>query len=500
MATNTTSSYIDIPALSTPTFDPYTYANTLLTTINTSTTEQIDLTTPLQRTLFDLQEIDTSIHTLTSSRALDIIAYTSTQNQAAQHILSRVEEERAKLIADYDRLRKEVWDRYERAEGLRRVATNGLQVARLGSGVGRVLGLARSFEQAVVDAGLSGSSSSSAPASRTVRDDCKVLCRACRDLLEFRGLMATRDGLDLGRINVVKSVRGRVFEDGEAQLLDWARKVIRDFSVSAFLTGNTSTSASAAAAGVVTGTRTYRETEGARTRFEVACQVLYLLSPATKAGSNSTSRDGFDAEYLIMALQTYLQNAVSSSAASIARGLSQLPNLDRACSEVSGRCQNVVGFEVMLAQVTVPEHPSFKQEQQSDAQRDVEDELDEQDIDDIEVELKELDLREQADMEQRTSVLELLLKSLDTNSLVSYFWRSLASNLTSRVQEIMNRGGVTARTLKSNRDMVRDEIRDCVARGSKTPTGLTEARSSSIANWEREAAVMVQSVIGPLNR
>lgn len=499
MTTNTTSSYIDIPALSTPTFDPYTYANTLVTTINTSTTEQIDLTTPLQRTLFDLQEIDTSIHTLTSSRALDIIAYTATQNQAAQHILSRVEEERAKLIADYDRLRKEVWDRYERAESLRRVATNGLQVARLGSGVSRVLGLARSFEQAIADAGLSGSSPS-APVSRTAKDNCKVLCRACRDLLEFRGLMATRDGLDLGRINVVKSVRGRVFEDGEAQLLDWARKVIRDFSVSAFLTGSTSTSASAAAAGVVMGTSTYRETEGAKTRFEVACQVLYLLSPVTKAGSNSTSKDGVFAEYLIMALQTYLQNAVSSSAASIARGLSQLPNLDRACSEVSGRCQNVVGFEVILAQVTVPEHPSFKQEQRSDAQRDVEDELDEQDIDDIEVELKELDLREQTDREQQTSVLELLLRSLDTNSLVSYFWRSLASNLTSRVQEIMNRGGVAARTLKSNRDIVRDEIRDCVARGSKTPTGLTEARSSSIANWEREAAVMVQSVMGPLNR
>lgn len=410
-------------------------------------------------------------------------------------------------------MRKEVLERYERAEILRRTATNGLRVARLGAGVTRIMGLARNFEQVMVDAGVSASStrsvngggvgvssSSSGPASRTGRDDPRVLRRACRDLLDFRAVMAGRDGADLGKLDFVRSVRGRVFEDGEAQLLDWARKIIRDFSVSAFVTMNTTASASAAAVtAAVTGMNTYRETEEAKIRFEVACQVLYLLSPVSRTVSSSSVKDGLEVEYLVKALQTYLQNAVSSSAAGIARGLGQLPNLDRACSEVSGRCQNVIGFEVMLAQATVADHPSVKQ-RQSDTKKAVGDENDEYDGDDSDIELDGLDLQDQEDMPQKTNVLELLLRSLDTNSLVSYFWRSLASSLSSRVQEIMTRGGVSARTLKSNRDTVRDEIRDCVARGSKTPAGLAEARSPSTANWEREAAVMVQSVMGPLNR
>jgi len=103
------------------------------------------------------------------------------------------------------------------------------------------------------------------------------------------------------------------------------------------------------------------------------------------------------------------------------------------------------------------------------------------------------------------TLLSVLLSALDTASLPSYFWRSLASSLSSRVSEILNRGGVAARTLRSQRETVRAEIRECVLRGSKLPRSVVlgdakKAEEEVVGNWEREAAVMVGSVVGLLQR
>jgi hypothetical protein len=78
----------------------------------------------------------------------------------------------------------------------------------------------------------------------------------------------------------------------------------------------------------------------------------------------------------------------------------------------------------------------------------------------------------------------------------------MAGQLTGRVQEILSRGGVSARTLRTNRDRVRDLIRQCVDRGSQLPvSSLSSGRKEGkVGNWEREAAVMAQSVVGPLQR
>ncbi len=105
-------------------------------------------------------------------------------------------------------------------------------------------------------------------------------------------------------------------------------------------------------------------------------------------------------------------------------------------------------------------------------------------------------------------MLQPLLAYLETGSLASYFWRTMASSLSSRVQEIVARGGVSARTLKSNRNSVGDAIRDCVISGSQLPSavasgtkGKAKAGDSAQSNgFEREVAVMVGSVAGHLGR
>ncbi|KAL6252529.1 Conserved oligomeric Golgi complex subunit [Rhinocladiella similis] len=476
----TTSTYIDLDYITSADFSPHQHANNLVLATNNPSDPTIDLTTPLSRVLFDLQEIDSHIHTLTSRSALDILTYTSTQNAAAQRILGKVEEERKRLTESYARLENEILVRHQRAVDAKVTAQRSLEAIRLGRVVQRILGLARQFEIILADSGLG------AP-GRLGKEDHSSLIRATLSILAFRDAMSGADGPDLVRVNVVKALRGRVFEDGEAKILDFARRVVREFSMS--------TLSSAHAAGGAAPGPTFREAEQSRARFSSATHILYLLSPAPRIDGEKMTKKDFEPEYLLRALQSYLQTAITSSSAAIGRALGQLPMLDRALLEASARCQNVVALEVLLRGIFPPEHPLLQAGKKAIVEKD--------DIDDDD----EDDTATHTNISSSETFLTLLLNALDTASLPSYFWRSLASSLSSRVSEILNRGGVSARTLKSQRETVRAEIRECVLRGSRMPKTvvLGDVRATAkgeepVENWEREAAVMVQSVVGLLGR
>lgn len=476
-----TSSYINFETLTSDGFSPYTHANGLILASNNPSDPSIDLTTPLSRVLFDLQEIDSHIHTLTSRSALDILKYTSTQNEAAQRILGRVEDERKRLVVSYERLEKEIFLRHQRAIEAKTSAQRSWEVLRLGRGVQRILGLARQLETLLAESGLGG--------SRSGKEDYNALLTASLSVLAFRDTMNAPEGNDLARITMVKTLRGRVFEDGEARILDYARRVVREFSMTTLSSAPTNTTSSHGP--------TYREAEDSRARFTAAVQMLYYLSPAPRIEGDKMNKKDFEPEYFLRASQGYLQSAITSSAASIGRALGQLPtpSLDRALLEASARCQNIVALEVLLRGIHAPDHPLLKSEP-NEAELDrltIGDEDDQDDSDDV------------AEKGPAESLLSILLAALDTSSLPSYFWRSLASSLSTRVSEILNRGGLAARTLKSQKDTVRAEIRDCVLRGSRLPKSviLVDGRKGEeevLGNWEREAAVMAGSVVGLLGR
>lgn len=224
---------------------------------------------------------------------------------------------------------------------------------------------------------------------------------------------------------------------------------------------------------------TFAQTEDAKSRATSAVTVLYLLSPV----SNVATAAEFQPELLLSALQSYLQTALTSSLASLSRALSTLPTLERTLLEVSARCQNIVALEALLESIKPPSHPLLG-EQPTDKQLNL-----------------DIGHGQESSSPVSRNLLQPLLQSLDTSSLPSYFWRSLASSLSSRVQEILNRGGVSARTLRTNRERVKEEIRGCVLRGSQLPvSSLSKGKTTTVGNWEREAAVMVGSVIGVLGR
>ena len=422
-------SYIDYETFLDPAFSPNAFANTLVLATNNPSDTPLDLSTPLSKVLFDLQEIDTKIHTLTTQSALPLLNYTKEQDDAGQQIVTEIDAQLSNLTDGYQRLDKEVIQRHETASQVQQTVERLWQTVKLGRAVGRCLLLGRQLEAQMTEVGAGSSGK---------REDHRAMIRAATTLLSVRQLLAAsgagQEGEDLSKITIVMGVQRSLLTPAENTLQSRGQQVIREFSMSSLAASST-------------GPTTYAQSEETKARTTSALLTLHLLSPQLQ----------------LAALQAYLRTSLTSSVASVARALANLPSLDRTLLEVSARCQNIVALESLLENVK----PLPKQGQDGVDQEDPE-----------------------------KNFLGPLLASLDTSSLPSYFWRSLAEDLASRVADLVARGGTTARTLRSQREKVRESIRSCVIKGSQGPAGGRGREGA----WEREAAVMVGSVIGALGR
>ncbi|GAB7361253.1 hypothetical protein MBLNU230_g1314t1 [Neophaeotheca triangularis] len=449
------SSYVNYEAILSPSFSPATHANSLVLSTNNASDTPLDLSTPLSKVLFDVQEIDTHIDSLTTSAALPLITQTQQQSQASQHVLSEVETQVESLTESYKRLEEEVVERYEAAEQVRLVADRLVQTVRLARSMQRSLQLGRQLEAQMAEVGgerTRGGYKSMMPATHT--------SLALAKLFAASGKGEEGEGLD--RINVLQTLRQDIALPAQKTLIARAQQGVREFSMSSLASPSSNSHEGSG------GGPTYAQTEETKNRTTSALQALYLLSPTKPSTATAAT---FEPTLLISALQTYLQTALTSSLASLSRALATLPQLNTTLIEISARCQNIVALEALLTTVKAPEHPL---------------------------------LQPAASNTEPEDFLQPLLRHLDTSSLPSYFWRTLASQLSPRVAEILNRGGVSARTLRTNRDGVRDRIRECVDRGSRIPvSGIGKgalSKEGKVGGWEREAAVMVGAVIGHLGR
>ncbi|KAF2121930.1 putative golgi transport complex component Cog5 [Lophiotrema nucula] len=440
------ASYIDYEAFLDPEFSATSFANTLVLSTNNPSDTPLDLSTPLSRVLFDVQEIDTHIDTLTTKSALPLLDHTREHAESSGRILQEVEGQVASLTEAYKTLEREVIERYEVAEQVRLTAERLCQTVKIGRAVARCLMLGRQLEVRMSELGGIGSAK---------KEDHRAMVRSADTLLSLRQIfLASRPGEEgegLDRVNVINTLKNELVNPGERSIASRAHQVVKEFSMSSL----------ASPAGQ---SATYAQTEDTKSRTISALQTLYLLSPTPL----HTTADTFHPTLMLTALQQYLQSALTSSLASLARSLGQLPSLGGTLLEISARCQNIVALETLLESLKPPTHPLFVDEGSEEAR-------------------------------STSNFLQPLLQALDTSSLPSYFWRSLASNLSPRVQEIMNRGGVSARTLRTNKERVRDAVRECVNRGSQLPGGpLNKGKSVTAGSWEREAAVMVGAIIGQI--
>lgn len=440
-------SYIDYEVFLDPDFSATSFANTLVLATNNPSDTPLDLSTPLSRVLFDVQEIDTHIDTLTTKSALPLLEYTKDHAESSGKIRQEVEGQVESLTESYKTLEKEVIERYEVAEQVRSTVERLCQTVKIGRAVARCLMLGRQLEVRMSELGGVGGAK---------KEDHRAMVRSTDTLLSLRQIfMASRpgdEGEGLDKINVVNTLKNELVNPAERSISARAQQVVKEFSMSSLLTSSGQSSPS-----------TFAQTEDTKARTTSALLTLYLLSPTAA----DTKSENFRPTLMLNALQEYLQTQLKSSLASLARSLATLPTLDRTLLEVSARCQNIGALESLLETIKPPSHPLLSEPVS-------------------------------AEKSKSRNFLQPLLQTLDTASLPSYFWRSLASSLSPRVQEIMHRGGVSARTLRTNKDRVRDSVRECVNRGSQLP-GAPSTKAKAVAgSWEREAAVMVGSILGQI--
>ncbi|MCJ1355917.1 MAG: hypothetical protein MMC33_005910 [Icmadophila ericetorum] len=459
MTSTSEPAYIDYEAFLSPTFSPISFANTLVKSTNDASDTAIDLSTPLSKVLFDVQEIDTHIHTLTTKSALPLLNYASEQTAASQNVAKELEAQVKSLTEGYKRLELEVLGRHEAAEEVRIAVERLWQTVKIGRAVGRCMLLGRQLEAQMAEIGTGAMNSNNLKGGTH-----RVMVRASNTILTLRQLFAAsgpgEEGEALSEVNVVQTLQRDLYAPTEQTLRSRGQQIIREFSTSSLAS---STPAASGTPTTSTPTATtqqaptaYTQTEEIKSRTTSACLTLYLLSPTPPSISNQS----FTSTLLLTSLQQYLQSSLTSSLASLARALANLPTLPRTLQEVSARCQNIVYLEILLEGIHPPPHPFLPENTAPE------------------------------------NLLAPLLSALDTTSLPSYFWRSLASNLSARVQEIINKGGVSARTLRSQKDRVRESIRDCVIRGTQG----ARVREGQSGDWQREVGVMVGSVMGPLGR
>ncbi|KAF9871068.1 hypothetical protein CkaCkLH20_11485 [Colletotrichum karsti] len=434
-------SYIDYEAFLSPDFNPPTFANTLVLATNNPNDVPLDLSTPLSRVLFDTQEIDSHIDLLTTKSAAPLLQYTERQNAASKRIVGELDAQIRSLNDSYRQLEKEVIDKHAEAEEVRLVAARLWETLRLGRSVGRCLQLGRQLEvQHAEIAGAGGVSAAAAAAGK--KEDHRALVRCSHTILSLREVLDRsapgEEGHGLGRVDAVRSLREGVVVPVERSVRETAEKIVRDFAVP--------------------NSATFAQGEETKARTVSAMVTLFLLSPTP------TKNERWTPTLLLQALETYLRSALQSSLAALSRALGQLPSLERTLGEISARCQNIVALELVLESTKIPPHPLVTGAPQ-----------------------------------KQTNMLQPLLAHLETGSLASYFWRTMAGGLGTRVQEIVNRGGVSARTLRTNRASVGDAVRECVVRGCQMPSAM-KGKGRAEGSWDREVAVMVGSVVNNLGR
>jgi len=431
--TDNEPSYIDYDTFLSPDFSPTTFANTLVLSTNNPSDTPIDLSTPLSKVLFDIQEIDTHIYTISTKAALPLLTSLQASSSAAQTIVTDLSAQVQGLTDGYERLEKEVGDRYEEANAVRQVVERLWETVKIGRDVSRCLQLCRQLEAQMSDV------HPQLPPNSKQREDHAALPLAASTLSTLQRLLnpqsPSSEAPPLLQIDLIKSLSTSLLTPTERTLHMRCTQIISQFSLSSLAS---------------TSTTTYAQSEDTKARTTSACLALQTLNPTL----------------LLQALQAYLRTALTSSLASLARALANLPTLERTLLEVSARCQNVVALESLLSTLHPPSTPSSQS--------------------------------------PIADLLQPLLLALDTSSLPSYFWRTLAEGLAPRVADLVNKGGVPARALRGARERIREGARECVLRGSRGPGGGGKSGGDpdrgGKGEWEREAAVMVGSVVGLLGR
>ena len=449
------SSYIDYETFLAADFSPHNFANGLILHTNTSDDLNLDLSTPLSGVLFDLQEIDSHIHALSTGNAPELLEYAGESRSISEELVKGVEAQMKIVNTAYKRLEKEIVPRSKAAEEVLRVVERLNEVMRVLRAVGRVVLLGRQLE------GLLNEYLSSKGVGTTAgAGDWWVLLRTGYTVAELRKMVEVSRNLTVEAGGVPELEGIQTVTVVVSQLLVPAEQFLQTTASATLMGFPLPTSATTVAAGQsVTASSIFtaqKSLEATLSRVSCAIKILHLLSPPTTAPNTTASTES----PLLTSLHSFLDNQTTTSLSALSRVFSSLtptqpspPAFDRSLSEIVSKIRAIVLLEEVLGNIPLsalnpsgyfaPTLPTTEELLSVD------------DPDDVET-----DSRDVPD-----SLLSQLLSELDTTTLPTLFFRNLASGLESLVRNVLARGGIAARGLRAGKDKLREGLQGVVERG-----------------------------------
>lgn len=449
------SSYIDYETFLAADFSPHNFANGLILHTNTSDDLNLDLSTPLSGVLFDLQEIDSHIHALSTENAQELLEYAGESRGMSEELVKGVEAQMKIVNTAYKRLEKEIVARSRTAEEVLQAVERLSEVTRVLRAVGRVVLLGRQLEGLLNEYLSSKSVSIDAGAG-----DWWVLLRAGYTVAELRKMVevsrtATVEAGGVPELEGIQSVTvvvSQLLIPAEQFLQTTASAALIGFSLPASTTtitaGQSTTASSTFAA--------QKSLEATLLRVSCAIQILHLLSPSTAAPGTIASTK----PPLLTSLHSFLNNQATTSLSALSRVFSSLtptqpspPAFDRSLSEIVSKIRVIVVLEELLGNIPLSAlNPSGSLAPTLSTT--------------LPTELLSVgDTDVDANTREDGSLLSQLLSELDTTTLPTLFFRNLASGLESLVRNVLARGGIAARGLRAGKDKLREGLQGVVERG-----------------------------------
>ncbi|KAF8473500.1 Golgi transport complex subunit 5-domain-containing protein [Kalaharituber pfeilii] len=497
------STYIDYETFLSPTFNPYSFANALILHTNTRDDPTLDLSTPLSRVLFDLQEIDSHIHNLTTQHAETLLLHAGESRAVSVAFMDGVEGQLKTVMGAYRRLEKEVLTRSETAGELVRVVERLHAAGALLRCVVRVVGAGRRLEGVVGEWFASRAGGA--------EGDWKSLLRMGFAVAEVKaGVKA--GGVEMEKVGIVQTLVSSLAVPAEQYLKTTAGGTVSGFvlpSVGPWGAGaggagtgggTTAMAAAAVGGGTLSTAFTFQKAlEQALVKVACALQVLYLLSspssPLSTASKTTTAKstatapnDPAQNNLLLTALTAHLTQSSTASLAALSRVFSQLtpvapapPALDRSLAEIVGKLRGIVALEealrhIPLAPLTSPSGAGISAGDTEQGAGDL-----------------KLSGEEEDEEEEEETLLSFVLAQLDTPTLPMLFLRNLATGLETLVRNVLARGGVSARGLRAGKEKVREGLSVVVERGLGS---MEDGYAGVLAGAVGFAAKEVAGVVG----
>ncbi|KAL2887290.1 golgi transport complex component Cog5 [Ceratocystis lukuohia] len=323
---NKKRSYVDYRTFLDPTFQPPAFIRDLVQSTGGSDDQQIDFSTPLARILFDIQEVNSDIDSVTTGSAGPLLSHTLGQNNASQSLTDGLDALTDALYRSHLHLEREVGITHDFAIMTQYVARRVTSTHSLLTSLSTFFKLSRQLEIHCLEFLPVGYSEPQAYPSLV----------HCAEIIISTESMTNRSSPDavarsLGYIEIVNQIQDAVILPISSVVLQQSIRVIREFSVPE--------------------SETFAQSEANKLRLASSFHALYFMSYSdfARCARPDRSFSSFSPLLLYKHITMYIRRTVDLSTHAFGDFLRQMTLPHNGISQIIKHGQNIMALEHVMS-------------------------------------------------------------------------------------------------------------------------------------------------------